>query len=198
MKNKAIFLDRDGVLNENVWNPETKAWESPHQNGEFRLLPGVLGSLKDLLGDDYLLFLVSNQPSYAKGKARLEELELIQKKFETLLNEAAVKFTRFYYCYHHPEGIVAAYSGDCECRKPSPYFLNLAKEQYALDMNSSWMIGDREADILCGLNAGVRTILIRSNERETVTTEPHFAAPNLPGAVKIIKKIHREDLQCKE
>jgi D-glycero-D-manno-heptose 1,7-bisphosphate phosphatase len=152
---RAIFLDRDGVLNRNVWNPATAAWESPLTPEQFELLPKVIPALQLLRDAGYLLFLVSNQPNYAKGKASMRTLDAIHQRLEMALAEEHISFTACYYCFHHP-----AFTGHCVCRKPSPYFLLEARDTLGLDLEQSWMIGDRQADIDCGRAAGTRTVMI--------------------------------------
>jgi D-glycero-D-manno-heptose 1,7-bisphosphate phosphatase len=116
----------------------------------------------------YLLLLVSNQPNYAKGKVSLETLDAIHRKVVTALMTAAVEFEDVYYCLHHPAGVIAAYTGSCICRKPSPYFLLKAHDQFGIDLSQSWMIGDRSTDTECGKAAGSKTIRVRGESKEPV------------------------------
>jgi D-glycero-D-manno-heptose 1,7-bisphosphate phosphatase len=160
---RAVFLDRDGVLNRNVLNPLTVAYESPHRAEDFELLPGVLEGLALLQETGYRLILVSNQPSYAKGKTSLAAIQAIHQRLAYALDGAGILFDAFCYCLHHPDGIVPEFSGRCECRKPSPYFLLQAKVRFDLDLANSWMIGDRETDVVCGLAAGVRTMRVAAD-----------------------------------
>lgn len=196
---RAVFVDRDGVLNRNVHNPATGALEAPLTPARFELIPGVPAALAKLQEAGFLLFMVSNQPNYAKGKSSLATLAAIHRRLEAMLAEAHVNFAEFNYCLHHPAGVVPGYSGPCRCRKPSPYFLLRARNRFALDMRESWMIGDRLTDVDCGLAAGVRTILIGSTNNEAVPGHPRSSAYNavdLVEAVKIVtgeKKIIRLD-----
>ena len=160
---RAVFLDRDGVLNRNVLNAVTGAYESPHRAEDFELLPGVLDALALLRESGYRLILVSNQPSYAKGKTTLTAIQAIYRRLADSLADAGISLDGFYYCLHHPNGIIREYSVRCECRKPSPYFLLQAKTRFDLDLAKSWMIGDRETDVLCGRDAGVRTIRVAAD-----------------------------------
>jgi len=155
MTRRAVFLDRDGVLNRNVWNPATRAYESPLTPEQFELLPAVIPALQSLRDVGYFLFLVSNQPNYVKGKASMQTLDAIQGRLESALAEAKVSFAAYYYCFHHP-----AFTGQCVCRKPSPYFLFHARDAFGIDLRHSWMVGDRATDIECGRAAGVRTLEI--------------------------------------
>lgn len=176
---RAVFLDRDGVLNRNVWNPSSGMYESPLTPEQFVLLPGAIASLRILRASGYRLFLVSNQPNYAKGKARLDVLEAIHHKFEAILREEEIAFEAFYYCFHHPE-----FTGPCACRKPSPYFLWKAAEAFEISLEHSWMIGDRPSDVSCGHAAGARTIWIRNDLVPEVKAD--YAAEDLWAAAQLI------------
>jgi D-glycero-D-manno-heptose 1,7-bisphosphate phosphatase len=182
--NRAVFLDRDGVINRNVLNPATGAWEAPKQASDFVLLPGVIDAMKRLGEAGFLLFLVSNQPDYAKGKATLEALAEVHGELLRALDEAGITFSAFYYCHHHPEGVVKGYCGPCPCRKPSPYFLLEAAKKFRLALERSWMVGDRETDVECGQRAGASAIRVALQPGEK--TKAQFTAADLAGAVDII------------
>ena len=158
---RAVFLDRDGVLNRNVLNPATGEYESPGSPEQFELVEGVFPALRRLQDAGYLLLLVSNQPNFAKGKNSLQELHAVQALLAAGLTKAGIHFTEFYYCFHHPKGIVQSHSGPCDCRKPSTYFLLQAEAAFGISLRDSWMVGDRPTDIECGQNAGVRTVRVR-------------------------------------
>ena len=190
----AVFLDRDGVLNRNVFNPATRAWEAPHHPDDFVLTPGALPALARLAAGGFRLFVVSNQPDYALGKASLEAIAAIHHRLAAQLTAAHVEVDAFYYCYHHPRGIVPGYSGDCACRKPSPYFLFQAHDSYGIELAASWMVGDRASDIACGRAAGVRTIriapdhppAIAEGQTEDGEKPADFAADDIAAAADII------------
>lgn len=184
----AVFLDRDGVINELVLNPLTGEYEPPHSPEDLLLISGVIPALRELQLAGFELFLVSNQPDYAKGKATLEQIHAVHGRLDHCLRAAGVQFREYYYCYHHPKGIVPEYSFVCECRKPKPYFLLKAARDYGIDLESSWMIGDRDTDIECGKGAGVQTILITyspSTEYQG-SSHPDFLVRNLGEAIVLI------------
>lgn len=166
-KKRAVFLDRDGVLNRNVFNPRTGEYESPNRPEEFKLSPNIMPALCALQQAGFLLFLVSNQPNYAKGKSTMEELRAVHTCLVVALQTAGVSFADYYYCFHHPHGKVAGYSGPCECRKPSPYFLLKARDQFGISLSDSWMVGDRLTDIECGIAAGLKTIRVEEDHPVT-------------------------------
>ncbi len=185
----AIFLDRDGVINSNVPDPATGEYGAPLTADGFQLAPGAIGGLVALQRTAFPLFLISNQPNCAKGKSTLEELAAIHRKMQEGLDAAGISFADFYYCYHHPRGTVAGYSGPCECRKPSPHFLYRAKEEHGISLTDSWMIGDRVTDIEFGRAAGLHTIRVAEDhpaKRRPYEVKADFEATDLADAARII------------
>jgi D-glycero-D-manno-heptose 1,7-bisphosphate phosphatase len=189
---KAVFLDRDGVLNEPILNPKTSEFESPHAVSDLHILPGVFEALKDLQ-KYFKLFVVTNQPSYAKGKVTLEVLEDIAANLKSSLEDNEVRIQEYYYCFHHPESIYLEFRG-CECRKPSPFFLKKAAQDFNLDMKNSWMIGDRDTDIQSGKAAGCKTILIENvlSKSKQGKEKPTEVAKDILTASKIILALSHE------
>ena len=187
---KAVFLDRDGVLNYPVLNPKTNEYEAPFNANEFKLFPNVIETLKEFQNLKYKLFLVSNQPDYAKGKTKLENLHSVHNKLHSILTENNIFFSEYYYCYHHPNGIIPEYSVICNCRKPGNLFLTQAKMKYNLDFSKSWMIGDSDVDIFCGQSVGVKTIMVKIKEslHRTGKSSPDFIAKSLQEAIEIMKR----------
>lgn len=183
---RAVFLDRDGIINQLVMNPLTGEYESPHALSEIEILPGVGAAAKRLIDANFKLFAVSNQPSAAKGKVALEILLQNEAWIEAQLRDAGAPITRGYYCHHHPEGIVPELSGPCGCRKPAPGSLLAARDEFDVDLSQSWMIGDQDTDVQCGQNAGCRTILVahpRSAKRRSGRATPTLQATDLTDAV---------------
>lgn len=181
---KAVFLDRDGVINANVFYADTGEVEAPRTAADFALLPGALEAMKRLQDAGFLLFVVSNQPNQAKRKATCADHDAIQAKLAAALDEAGVLIEEFFYCFHHPQGAVPSLSGPCDCRKPSPYFLHQARDAHKLDMAQSWMVGDRDSDIACGKAAGVGTIFV-AKDAKRIADADHGAA-GLAQAAEII------------
>lgn len=192
--NMAIFLDRDGVINSLVLNPKTNEYEAPANQNDFKLFPYVIEALKELQSLDYKLFLISNQPDYAKGKTTLENLCLVHNKLDSILKENNIIFTEYYYCYHHPEGIIPEYSLKCKCRKPGNLFLTQAQAKYNLEFPKSWMIGDSDVDIFCGQSVKARTILVKTREsaHRTGKSTPEYIVNNLQEAIDVIKEEQRK------
>jgi len=166
-------------LNRNIWNPATSAYESPLTPEQFELLPNVIPALTLLRDAGFLLFLVSNQPNYAKGKASISTLDAIHAKLEAALTDSNVQFAAYYYCFHHP-----TFTGECICRKPLPYFLLRARDTFGVELTQSWMVGDRPSDLQCGRTAGARTVEI--SDRTASTSGADRIAPDLWSASQII------------
>ena len=137
MIDRAVFLDRDGVLNHNVLNEATGEWEGPHRQEDLQLYPWTIASLRKLQDADLHLFLISNQPSYAKGKATFESLTATHAKLHNMLTDNKIYFSDYFYCYHHPKGIVPELTIKCQCRKPGTFFIEKAAKEHSLDLNDS-------------------------------------------------------------
>ena len=159
-KQKAVFLDRDGTLNKYVG--------FLRDINDFELLDGVTDAIKAINNSGYLAIVVTNQPVIARGEVTVPQLEEIHNKMETLLGLEGTYIDAIYYCPHHPhkgyEGEIPELKFDCDCRKPKPGMLRQAAEDFNIDLSNSWMVGDSENDIQCGLNAGCKTALIGSGE----------------------------------
>lgn len=155
-KQKAVFLDRDGTINKYVG--------FLRDIDQFELLPGVADAIRKINASGYLAIVVTNQPVIARGEVTREDLQEIHKKMETLLGNEGAYLDAIYYCPHHPhkgyEGEVPELKIECECRKPKPGMLLKAAEDFNIDLNLSWMIGDGENDIKAGKEAGCKTALI--------------------------------------
>ena len=188
---KAVFLDRDGVLNRMV--RRCHGFDSPYSLDEFELFPWVpeaVGAIKDM---GYLAIVTSNQPGVAKGFCTPQFLERLNDEMQSHLEPLGVQFDRIYYCYHHPEGVVEPYAGPCDCRKPAPGMLQRAAEELEVDLSSSFMVGDSPKDVAAGRAAGCRTIFLGWQEHHSedlkkgFSPEPHVMVPDLLQAVRHIQ-----------
>jgi D-glycero-D-manno-heptose 1,7-bisphosphate phosphatase len=158
--NAAVFLDRDGVLNGLVADPVSGVAESPLTVEQVRLLPGAAAAAARLERAGFMLVCVSNQPAAAKGTVTVTQLLAVHGRVTELLASQGVILSASRLCMHHEQGVVSGLSGPCTCRKPAPGMLLDAAAALGLDMGSSWMVGDTDADILAGRAAGCRTVLI--------------------------------------
>ena len=181
-KQKAIFLDRDGVINK--YKGFIKSAD------DIEIIDGVFEAISKINQSEYLAIIVSNQPVLARGECSKEELENTFKKIETLLGKQGVYFDAIYYCPHHPhkgyEGEVVELKIDCDCRKPKIGMLLKAQEKFNLDMSKCWMIGDSFRDIQTGKNANIKTIKVKSDLIEKEDEPADFYADNLLNAVEIV------------
>jgi D,D-heptose 1,7-bisphosphate phosphatase len=157
---RAVFLDRDGVINAPVWNPDEGIFDTPYELEQFNLIPGVAPAIQRCHLMGFLVIVISNQPGVAKGKCTPEFLQKVDSLMYARLAAAGARLDGAYYCIHHPEAKVADLRCDCDCRKPKPGLLFEASRQLDLDMEQSWMFGDQERDVLAGAAAGCRTCLI--------------------------------------
>ena len=156
---QAVFLDRDGVINELVADPASGLPEGPLRPEDVLLVPGAARSLRRLTELGVPLVCVTNQPGAAKGMTSIEALQATHARVRDLLAAEEVELD-FRICYHHPGGSVVTLAKSCECRKPRPGLLLAAASELGLDLPGSWMIGDSTADVEAGARAGCRTILV--------------------------------------
>jgi D-glycero-D-manno-heptose 1,7-bisphosphate phosphatase len=182
----AAFLDRDGTLNELVPDPTSGLPESPLCAADVRLIEGAAGAARALARAGFALVCVSNQPAAAKGKVPLERLLAVHERVLALLREEGVHLDASHLCLHHPEGVVAKLTGPCDCRKPAPGMLLDAAEELGLDLASSWIVGDTDADIAAGSAVGCRTLLIHhpgSVHKRLQAVNPDAIAHSLAGGI---------------
>jgi D-glycero-D-manno-heptose 1,7-bisphosphate phosphatase len=185
----AAFLDRDGVINELVEDPESGQPESPLRVEDVALIPGATAGLRRLAAAGLLLVGVSNQPAAAKGKVSLEQLMAVQRRVVQLVEEEGARFDGFHICWHHPQGTIAELSGGCDCRKPAPGMLLDAASQLGIDLGRSWMIGDTDSDVFAGQSAGCRTVLIEhraSVHKRTGAARSDAVAATLDAAAELL------------
>ncbi|MCD8104802.1 MAG: D-glycero-beta-D-manno-heptose 1,7-bisphosphate 7-phosphatase [Lachnospiraceae bacterium] len=155
-KQKAVFLDRDGTINNYVG--------FLRDLDEFELIPGVANAVKKINASGYLAIVITNQPVIARGEVSFEKLDEIHNKMETLLGLGGAYLDSIYFCPHHPhsgyEDEVPELKFDCDCRKPKPGMIMKAAEDFNIDLSQSWMVGDSEHDVKAGKNAGCKTVLL--------------------------------------
>lgn len=189
---KAVFLDRDGVINELVYHQERGVIDSPFNVKQFRLLPGVGEAIRELNKAGYKVVLTSNQPGIAKGNFTETTFTKIRKRMaKTLAQEGAV-LDGEYYCLHHPEAKKEPLKKECPCRKPKPGLLLKAAKDMEIDLSQSWIIGDNLTDVKAGKTAGVKTILLGGmkcelcHQMDVENARPDAVINNLSRAVNYI------------
>jgi D-glycero-D-manno-heptose 1,7-bisphosphate phosphatase len=183
---RAVFVDRDGVLNDLVVDREEGRFGSPLSAAQLSVPPFVAEAVREIRDElGFKVVVVSNQPGVAKKQFSLRELEKMNRK----LREEAVgpggSFDGEYYCLHHPDARVRKYRVACDCRKPSPGLLLRASSEMGLDLGSSYFVGDGLVDIKAGKSAGCRTVLVGrltsflASAMEDEGATPDYVVPSL-------------------
>jgi D-glycero-D-manno-heptose 1,7-bisphosphate phosphatase len=185
---RAVFLDRDGVLVEDV--------DLLARAEDLRVLPGTSASLRRLKEAGFWLGVVTNQTVIARGLVTEAELARIHDRLRRMLrDEGAPPLDAIYVCPHHPQATLPEYRVNCACRKPRPGMLLQAAREHDLDLSHSFLVGDRLSDILAGARAGCRTAWVLSgmHSRKPIespdpqeTAEPDFTGPDLAAATEWI------------
>ncbi len=187
---KAVFLDRDGVIN--------RYMGFLRDISDFELIDGVAKAIRIINDSGYLCIVVTNQPVIARGEVTRDELDEIHAKMETMLGKEGAYIDGLYVCPHHPDkgfkGEIPELKVDCDCRKPKPGMLLKAAEEYNIDLSQSWMIGDSWRDVAAGEAAGVKTVLLDGDGSEGIKSYknrddgcvPTMRAGNLLEATKLV------------
>ena len=193
MSDRAVFLDRDGVVVELVWDDADGAFEGPTAGDDVRLVPGAADAIRRIRSLDYRTVVVSNQPGAAKGKASREELLEAHERVVDLLAVQGVMIDDYRYCLHHPDATDPALAQACDCRKPRPGMLLDAAADLDLDLARSWMIGDSDVDAEAGRSAGCRTILVENPRSAHRRHEDGAADYRVNDAAQAVAIVARED-----
>lgn len=171
-KQKAVFLDRDGTINQYVG--------FLRNIDEFVLMDGVAQAIRKINASGYLAIVVTNQPVIARGEVTVPQLQEIHQKLETLLGMEGAYLDAIYYCPHHPhkgyEGEIPELKIDCDCRKPKPGMLLKAAADFNIDLHQSYMVGDSESDVKAGSAAGCKTVLLCGGQAAGAAGAPENAA----------------------
>jgi D-glycero-D-manno-heptose 1,7-bisphosphate phosphatase len=186
---RAVFLDRDGVINGLTPDPTSGRRESPLHAADVVLLDGVAQAMQELASASFLLIGASNQPAAAKGTVSQGELVAVHERVISLLQADGASFDDFYICWHHPDGTDPTLGGTCDCRKPAPGMLLAAAHEHDIDLERSWMVGDSDSDVVAGSAAGVRTVLIEHSDslhRRQGAAGSTLVAADLPAAVRAL------------
>ena len=186
---KAVFLDRDGTVNEQMGYV--------NHLSRFVLLPGAGQAIRTLNQGGIPVVLVTNQSGLARGYFPKALLETVHEQMKQLLAQEGAYIDAIYVCPHHPEAQVAQYRQNCRCRKPQTGLLDQAAADMQLDLSRSFMVGDRWSDLECGSRAGAAPVLVLTGygqgELEYIgpqkTVQPVFVAENLLAAAKQIFRL---------
>ncbi|MBI4095119.1 MAG: HAD family hydrolase [Candidatus Liptonbacteria bacterium] len=179
---RAVFLDRDGVINKEV--------DVLRRLSQLKILPGVAKAIKQINKLGFLTIIVTNQPVIARGWLTEKQVEHIHDVLIKRLAKQGAKIDAIYYCPHHPNANLKKYRKNCSCRKPKPGMILKAMKKFGISRRGSFMVGDHAWDIMAGKAAGLKTIFVkssvRSNDPQFAHVKPNFVGKNLLNAVKII------------
>ncbi|MEW6511387.1 MAG: HAD family hydrolase [Bacteroidota bacterium] len=185
----AVFFDRDGTLNE-----EVEFLSRPEQ---LRLIPGAAGAVRSINAGGFHACIISNQSGVARGIFSEADLVPIHAKLMQDLGREGARIDRIYYCPHHPIAGLPPYNVECDCRKPRPGMLRRAAEEFGLDLERSYVVGDRIVDVQAAQAAGAQGILVLTgwgtiarDECRQASVTPHFTAASIVEAVEFI--LHNE------
>lgn len=182
---KAVFIDRDGTLIDErhfIGNPD-----------DVRFIAGSEQALRTLHNLGYALVVVSNQSGVARGLLSISDVEAVNQRIMEILSSQGIEIDGIYYCPHYAGGSVAEYSIECDCRKPSPGMLLKAATELGLEIESSFVIGDKVSDVELGFNSGSTAILVLSGygkkSVEKLKRKPAYIAENLLDAAMWIASL---------
>lgn len=187
---RVVFLDKDGTLIEDVpYNVDPE---------RIQLTRGAVEGLQLLYAAGYQVIVITNQSGVARGYFPESALFVVEERVRQLLAEFGVPCLGFYYCPHHPNGVVQEFAIACSCRKPEPGMLLHAADKHDIDLQEAWFIGDILNDVEAGRRAGCRTILIdNGNETEwqlSPERSPHYVVTDLTAAAQVITSVDQDPL----
>ncbi|MBI5400306.1 D-glycero-beta-D-manno-heptose 1,7-bisphosphate 7-phosphatase [Candidatus Saganbacteria bacterium] len=184
--NKAVFLDRDGTIIEDVGYL--------NKPSEIKFISGSQEAIKKLKAAGYKVIVITNQAGVARGLITEDMLQTIDKVLHKWILNSGTHLDGLYYCPHHPEHGVYPYKQACECRKPHPGLILKAQKDFAIDLSRSFMVGDKASDIEAGQRAGLKTVFVMTGRGEVAKadrkTSPDHTANNLLQAAEWILKQH--------
>lgn len=180
--NRAVFLDRDGVIN--VDAGFVCRFE------DFRLIPGVEAALQKLSQTDFKIVIVSNASVVGRGMCMEKDFLVFRDTYMSFLKDKGIRIDRVHHCFHHPEHGIGKYGVDCDCRKPKPGMLASGIKEFDIDAAGSYMVGDKRSDIAAGSAMGCKTILVETGSGGKggagCEVTPDFVVKDLQAAVELI------------
>ncbi|MGL4642443.1 D-glycero-beta-D-manno-heptose 1,7-bisphosphate 7-phosphatase [Cetobacterium sp.] len=179
---KVIFLDRDGTIN--VEKSYLHKWE------DFEFEKNVIDGLKELKKMGYEFIVVTNQSGIARGYYSEDDLKALNNEMVKELKKHDIDILECYYCPHHPEKGLDQYKKNCDCRKPNPGMLLEGIKKYNVDIENSFMIGDKKSDLEAGKKAGLKSILILTGYGKNIEDDvkkEYLIGKDLLDISKIIK-----------
>jgi len=173
MSIKTIFLDRDGVINEEV--------NYLYKSSDFQFINGIFEACLDFQSKGYKIIIITNQSGISRGIYSENDYQILTKWMLKEFKKRSIKILDIFHCPHSP-------NSDCECRKPKPGLFIKANNQYRIDMKNSWMIGDKESDIKAANSSGInKTILVRSgHDFDELNSKANYIIDSIKESKKII------------
>jgi D-glycero-D-manno-heptose 1,7-bisphosphate phosphatase len=186
MKQRAVFIDRDGTISEEVGYI--------NHVSRFRLFPYAPAAIKRLNENGWLAIVITNQAGVARGYFSEDTIQAVHDAMTNELKSNGAQLDAVYYCAHHPSVGEPPYRFDCDCRKPKPGLISRAAKNFDIDLKKSWMVGDRYSDVELARNAGVKSMFVLSgygrgeweHQRASWTEQPDLVAEDLLEAVRLI------------
>lgn len=186
MKRRAVFIDRDGTISEEVGYI--------NHVSRFRLFPYAAPAIKHLNESGWLAIVITNQAGVARGYFSEVTIEAVHAAMTKELENSSARLDAIYYCAHHPSVGEPPYRLDCDCRKPKPGLIARAAKDFDIDLEQSWMVGDRYSDVELARNAGVKSLFVLSgygrgeweHQRASWAEQPDLVAEDLLEAVAVI------------
>ena len=194
MKAKAVFLDRDGVIN------EERGYV--HKADDFALLPGVVAAIRQLRSNGLKVIVVTNQSGIARGFFDVAAVDNLHRHLHRILAAEGTQVDGIYYCPHHPDGTVTEFAVACDCRKPMPGLFLRAASELKLDLRASYLVGDKLSDIQAGRQADVKkTFLVRTGHplsHEAISYADYLANDLYEAASVIVSRELHSDCLSEE
>lgn len=189
-KKRAVFLDRDGTINEDVGYPSCTS--------QIKIYPSSYSAVRKINRAGFLAVVVTNQSGIGRGILTEEDLRTIHQNMTASFRDRKARIDAFYYCPHYSLSSSSRYRKDCSCRKPHPGMALRAAKEWGIDVSRSYMIGDKVEDIVFGLKIRATPILVLTGfGKESLPVlreegkEPAFVAPHLLEAVNWICKMEK-------
>ena len=189
-KKQAVFLDRDGTINVEK--------NYLHKVEDFEFIPGAPEAIKNLKDGGFLVIVVSNQAGIARGYFDEAAVEKLHQHIQVELAAYGTSIDAFYFCPHHPDEGLGAYKVLCDCRKGNPGMLLQAAREYDVDLERSFMVGDKLADLEAGQRAGCQSILVLTGYGEKTALKPEAATVDKCSSLKSAAQLIPENCAQKK
>ena len=189
---RAVFLDRDGTIIEHI--------DYVYDCSQVKFIPRASEAIRLLNESGFKVIIITNQPGVARGYFTEETVREINKYIQECLAKQGARIDEAYYCPHHTEGIIEEYVKECDCRKPKPGMIERAVREVGIDLECSFVIGDRNIDVEAGDRAGCKTILLTGkdplNNEEEIAPIADYVAPDLYEAVEWLLEFSRKQREA--